>query len=273
MSAAAALPSIGQRFNRLVVVSLFRDQHWQAMCLCDCGTINRVRVSHVVAGLIKSCGCWRKHVSSTAHVTHGASRRIDRWPELYIWHAMIGRCYNPKHSHFENYGGRGITVCESWRDDFLRFVNDIGRRPSADLTLERRDNNGNYCPENCYWASRTIQANNRSVNHLVTIDEQTKTLAEWARDKGIPYACLRHRLDSGWSAEDALCATVRQHMSVEDARTVWKMRLSGLLQRDIAKSLNVTESNICAILTGYSWKNIYREFTGRESEKTNRRKH
>lgn len=273
MSAAADLPPIGQRFNRLVVVSLFRDQHWQAMCLCDCEAIKRVRVSHVVAGLIKSCGCWRKQVSSTAHVTHGASRRTDRWPELHIWHAMISRCYNPEHSHFDNYGGRGITVCQSWRDDFLQFVKDLGRRPSAELTLERRDNNGNYCPDNCCWASRTTQANNRRVNHIVTFDEKTQTVAQWAKDKDIPYSCLRNRLDAEWNIEDALRLPAKQRLSTEDARSIWKMHVTGHPNRAIANQFSVTESNISMIITGRSWRSVYREFTGRESDKTNRRQH
>lgn len=117
-----------------------------------------------------------------------------------IWTHMIDRCENPGHHAFDRYGGRGITVSPEWRASFLTFYEDIGPRPSPNHTLERRDNDGGYCRDNCYWATRREQQNNRCVNLLYTIDGETKTLAEWASYLGMPYTTLHNRARRGWPA-------------------------------------------------------------------------
>jgi len=126
------------------------------------------------------------------------------------WINMKQRCQNPKSTHYQNYGGRGIRVCERWDRDFLAFVADMGERPSQNHTLDRIENNGDYEPTNCRWATRAEQGRNKRNNHLVTYQGVTKPTSAWAEQMGISGTLLRKRLEIGWSSERALTQTVRQ---------------------------------------------------------------
>ncbi len=116
---------------------------------------------------------------------------------------MMQRCSNPKHPSYKDYGARGVTVHDRYRD-FELFLKDLGPRPADNLTLERRDNSKGYEPGNVYWASRKIQQRNRRTNRLLTFEGKTKTLVEWCEEKGIEYGTLQSRLRYGWSVKDAL---------------------------------------------------------------------
>ena len=118
---------------------------------------------------------------------------------------MKTRCYNPKYELFSRYGGRGIAVCDKWNDSFAEFRKwAFSSGYSPDLTIERIDNDGNYCPENCTWADRIAQANNRHTNRILYLNGESDTLANWARKTGIPYWKLQDRIYRGWSDEETL---------------------------------------------------------------------
>lgn len=123
-------------------------------------------------------------------------------PTYNSWRGMLERCKNASHTSYHNYGGRGIKVCDRW-SDFQNFLEDMGPRPEG-MSLDRKDPNGHYCPENCRWATDEEQARNRSDNRMLTYDGRTQCLADWAKELGIVSASLLERLNTGWSVEQAL---------------------------------------------------------------------
>lgn len=126
-------------------------------CRCDCGVTKIVRASDLRSGRIVSCSCRRGYDS----VKHGACSSPEDYPEYYIWAGMIQRCTNPNNLSWPYYGGRDIRVCDKWRKSFAVFLNDIGRRPAPDLSIDRIDNNGHYEPGNVRWATHHVQMQNR----------------------------------------------------------------------------------------------------------------
>lgn len=135
---------------------------------------------------------------------HGLSRSS----EYETWNRMKARCYNPKDPSYKYYGGRGITVCERWRNSFLAFLEDMGKR-SGNLTLERKDNNGNYELDNCKWATWTEQQRNRTDNHFLEFNGRKMCITDWAKELRIKPQGLFNRLRRGWSVERALTTKVK----------------------------------------------------------------
>jgi hypothetical protein len=131
--------------------------------------------------------------------THGLSGS----PTQKSWGAMKRRCLNANDKDYPRYGGRGITVCDRWRDSFEAFVADMGVKPEG-TSLDRIDNNGNYEPGNCRWAALDVQNNNRRSNRPITFKGRTQTLTQWAGEAGLSSEALAHRLKSGWPMGDAL---------------------------------------------------------------------
>lgn len=122
-----------------------------------------------------------------------------------VWHNMKSRCYNPKASHYAQYGGRGITVCPEWRDSFEAFRDwALANGYRDDLTIDRKDNDGPYSPENCRWADMYCQNNNTRKNNYITYKGETKTASEWAREYGLHRCVLNNRIRRGWDIEEAL---------------------------------------------------------------------
>ena len=150
-------------------------------CQCECGNIVKVVGKFLRDGRTKSCGCYNRDKITK----HGCNRRNNRTPEYNIWCAIKKRCYQESQRGYKNYGGRGIIVCERWLESFENFLEDMGPRPSKDHTIERRNNDGNYIFDNCYWATHSVQANNRRVNRYITIDGETKTMSQWCRYFGV----------------------------------------------------------------------------------------
>jgi len=135
---------------------------------------------------------------------HGHNRRARRTTEYKIWASMKTRCLNERDPAFRYYGARGITVCDRWRDSFEAFLEDMGARPSAEHTLEREDNNGNYEPGNCKWATRVTQMRNTRRAILVTIGPETLPLKTWCERTGVPYKVAHQRIKKGWEQARAV---------------------------------------------------------------------
>ena len=152
-------------------------------------------------GLVVSCNCWKDEGIGNRSRTHGLSKTA----EYHVWSGIMKkRCFDPASNAYSNYGGRGIRVCDEWLDDFPAFLAHVGKRPSVRHSIDRIDNNGNYEPGNVRWATKLQQANNCRDNHLLTVNGQTHTLAQWARMADISPTSLLHRLARGWDLEQAI---------------------------------------------------------------------
>lgn len=125
-------------------------------------------------------------------------------PEYRAWRDAKSRCNNPNHAGHKNYGGRGITMCKRWQESFQSFLDDMGQRPTAQHTLDRIDNEGNYEPGNCRWATWTEQHRNRRNSRLLTCQGETLPMCAWAEKYGIATAAIANRIESGWSVERAI---------------------------------------------------------------------
>lgn len=172
-----------------------------------------MRQTELVAGRTRSCGCAREnaHVASaSANKTHGMSSR----PEYAVWLEMKRRCTKPTHPRYPDYGGRGIQVCDRWLDSFQNFWDDMGPRPPW-MSIERRNNDGDYTPENCVWATRKEQNRNRRSNRKVTFRGRDMLLVEAAEMAGLPYRRIVERLSEGWTECRALTTPITGRKNAE----------------------------------------------------------
>ena len=195
----------GQKFGRLLVLKRAenhgRETYWK--CRCDCGNIKEINGAKLKNGHTKSCGCLSKETTSEIFKTHGmSSTRLYR-----IYKKMYRRCYKPKTKWFENYGGRGITICQEWLGEqgFENFAKWSMKNGYADnLSIDRKDNDKGYSPDNCRWASAKEQANNTRSTVFLTYKGETKSASEWSEITGIRQDTLTMRKRNGWSDEECI---------------------------------------------------------------------
>lgn len=203
----------GKQFGRLTVLGQRKPgvgRQWRWLCQCDCGKIIWVIGQAIRTGHTKSCGCLRRESNSASKTIHGLSRT-----KFYrTWKNIIARCYNPKCPAFCWYGGRGIHVCDRWRCSVENFAADMGIPPGPQYTVDRIDNDGDYCPENCHWATQKQQSRNTRRSRVITFNGATRTFSEWAETTGIHPRTIKNRIDSyGWTPERTLTTPVCRHKS------------------------------------------------------------
>lgn len=180
---------IGEKYNNLTIIKEVekRNNRRHFLCKCDCGNEKIIRIDGITSGHAKTCGCLQLQVAKK----HGffGTRIYQTWVQ------MKARCFNEQHKHYKDYGGRGITVCDEWKDDFMTYYYwSIDNGYAENLSIDRIENDGNYEPSNCRWVSMQMQANNKRNNRLIEYNNQTHTLAEWSRILGINYKTLKARI-------------------------------------------------------------------------------
>jgi len=193
----------GQVFERLTVIEYAgyepkgKSTVWK--CKCECGKEIISQKHALINGRTKSCGCLTRY-SPGDNVTHGLSGQ----PVYHVWESMRDRCNNPNSTGYENYGGRGIKVCDEWNNSFEAFYRDMGDAYKKGLSIERIDVNGNYNLENCKWATNLEQQNNKRTNRFITVFGERLSIAQVSRKYNINQTTLRYRLKRGLSPEDAV---------------------------------------------------------------------
>lgn len=193
----------GQKFGKLLVISfngvVKENRTWN--CICECGNNTIVSSNKLKSGRTRSCGCG----VTESRFSHGMSKSR----EFKTWTTIKGRCYNKTNKSYKDYGARGIIVCERWLKSFENFYEDMGPKPSRNHSIDRINNNGNYEPENCKWATKEEQNNNTRVNIYLTYNNRTLTLSQWAKELDLKYSALQSRLARGWSVEKTLNTPIR----------------------------------------------------------------
>ena len=191
------LPPAGTAFGRLRVLGKGKKyHHW--LCVCECGNKKEINRYALLRGATKSCGCLQKEGMSTLMSKHKKSSD----PIYKIWTAMHDRCRNERCKSYENYGGRGIKVCERW-EKFENFYADMGDRP-AGKSLDRIDNDGPYAPWNCEWKEQKFQSRNKRNNIWLEYGGKRQVVKDWAREIGLHETTITYRLQQGWTVEEAL---------------------------------------------------------------------
>lgn len=195
-----AINIIGKKFNKLTVISKepknkLGEVRW--LCQCECGNKTIILSYYIRKGITRSCGCLMKELAKIRKTTHNFSRTST----YHIWQAMKNRCENPKSSMYKYYGGKGIKVCERW-NTFTNFLTDMGERPIK-KSIDRINNDGNYEPGNCRWATNFEQSRNTNRNHIIFHNGKSHCLSDWAALLNIPHKTLSNRLYSGWTIERA----------------------------------------------------------------------
>lgn len=189
----------GKRFGKLIAIRIngkTNAGNYKWLCSCDCGKETTVSSVSLRSGSIVSCGCHIREVTAKRNLTHGQTKtRLHR-----TWSNMKTRCGNKNAINFQNYGGRGISVCDEWKSDFIAFRDwAIANGYSDQLTIDRIDNDGNYSPENCRWITSFEQQSNKRSNRNICIDGKKKTVTEWGRVYKIPPVAIWARLNRGWN--------------------------------------------------------------------------
>lgn len=228
-------------------------------CRCACGNEKSVRRDHLLKGRVRSCGCLNSELTRArvvnlqrANTKHGKCKTRA----YNVWSSMRERCSNPNHNAYHRYGKRGIVVCERW-SKFENFLADMGDPPIS-YTLERIDNDGPYSPDNCKWATRMEQGNNREINRRITLDGVTHTVAEWSRISGISYKTLSNRVNTmNLLPKDLLSKGKLPSGSTLTPDQVREIRATpDATLYALGKKYGVSAGNIHHIRNRKSWKNL-----------------
>ena len=200
-----------QVFGKLTVVEYAHSKngttYWE--CACECGKNVVVCVGSLTGGRTKSCGCLQKQKVREINTIHGDNYRTK---EYRAWKNMRERCRNPKNRMYPHYGERGISVCNEW-ENYKTFLSDMGRAPSPQHSLDRIDNNGNYEPTNCRWATRQEQAQNKQNNHNVWYKGELLPLTTICDLYGVSYSLVYKRVLLGWDIDTAIKQPSRKILS------------------------------------------------------------
>lgn len=210
----------GKRFGRLTVIARDgsdkkRNVMW--LCACACGQTKAVAGSRLRNGTTKSCGCMVTEKTAILNYRHGGCKKGNRERLYTVWYKMLNRTNDPNDKSFLHYGGRGIQVCEEWRKNYAEFrrwaiANGYDEKaPFGECSLERIDNDGDYTPENCRWATYREQSRNTRRNRHLTFNGKTMIVNDWAAETGIASCTIRRRIDHyGWTVGQALTTPVRK---------------------------------------------------------------
>ena len=209
----------GDVFHYLTVIKRVENAnngHSRWLCKCRCGKETVVMSSHLKSGKIKSCGCWWQEKKHEYKKTHGFAHK----ERLYnIWRGMKNRCYTKSHARFPEYGARGITVCDEWKNDYLTFRDWAIHNGYTDkLTIDRINVNGNYEPTNCRWVSMYEQTRNQRTNKFLTYKGKTQIMKDWAKEMNLSYSVLGWRIRNGWSVAKALTTPIKNNKGVHNER-------------------------------------------------------
>jgi len=204
------------KFGKLTATHLAyrknRTSHW--VCKCDCGNTTIVTLCNLSSNHTKSCGCFRKEEHLKRVTKHGQNKKNKMTPEYRAWRHMKTRCYNAKAPFWRHYGGRGIIVCDRWKNSFVNFFTDMGLRPSPKHSIDRIDNNGDYSPDNCQWSTKKEQARNARSNVFITYKGKTQCFSAWSEELGIIKGTLWSRIHTyKWPIDKAFTTKVLHNNS------------------------------------------------------------
>jgi hypothetical protein len=186
-----AFPS-GFTFNKLTIVE-YNSEKRKYLCLCECGNKVFIRTDHIRDTQTKSCGCWRKKFVRTWVVDNKKLLTQNDWLLYNRWYAMYSRCYKPNNPAYKNYGARGIKMCEEWLKSPYSFIKDMSTGFEKSLTIDRINVDGNYCKENCRWATKKEQSLNKRISVIVTYKGKTQNLSQWADELNIDRSTIGRR--------------------------------------------------------------------------------
>lgn len=256
----------GKTFNMLTILGYAgklgknRKRHYW-WCKCLCGTIKKIVCESLRANGSKSCGCLVVEAMKEGRKNHGVSIGITKHSAYFIYLGIKQRCFNENFKYFDRYGGRGITMCEGWKNDPFQFCKDVGERPSKKYSIDRKNNDGHYscghCKEceskgwgmNCRWVTNKEQSNNRSSNRIIKWNNESKTLAQWSRKLNIPRTVIESRLGYlKWSVKKSLSTPVTK-------KAVYEYKGVSLTSGQWAKKIGINESTLLSRLSkGWSVK-------------------
>lgn len=212
----------GQKFGRLTVISEaatkiafyngLRKKRRRWLCICECGNKLEVDQGKLRIGHTQSCGCYQKQKAAEAKTTHGYASSKGEHPIYHTWRGMMERCFYAKNENYHRYGKRGITVCNRWQT-FEKFVADMEPTWSVGMTLERKNNNGNYEPSNCVWIPRSQQGRNTCRNRWIEFQGERLLVSDWGKRLGTTGSVITSRLQLGWTVEEALTTPVKLQLT------------------------------------------------------------